>query len=46
MTAYIFRKMRLSVGKWFHADELEIEEDDVSLTREMICKFVNEHKTK
>lgn len=36
----------LSVGKWFHADELDIEEDDVSLTREMICKFVNEHKTK
>ena len=24
----------LSVGKWFHADELDIEEDDVSLTRQ------------
>ncbi len=36
----------LSVGKWFHADDLDLAEDDVSLTREMICKFVREHKSK
>lgn len=35
----------LSVGKWFHADELDLAEDDVSLTREMICKFVREHRS-
>ena len=33
----------LSVGKWAHADDLELEDDGISLTREMILKFKEEH---
>jgi NAD+ diphosphatase len=29
----------LSVGEWFKADEIDFEDDGVSLTREMILKF-------
>lgn len=36
----------LSVGTWVHADDLDLEDDHVSLTREMICKFVSEHRSK
>lgn len=32
----------LSVGKWY-ADDLELEDDGISLTREMILKFKEEH---
>lgn len=34
----------LSVGTWVHADELDAEDDGVSLTREMICEFVKAHR--
>ena len=33
----------LSVGKWAYADDLELEDDGISLTREMILKFKEEH---
>lgn len=33
----------LSLGEWIHADELPVENDDISLTREMICRFREEH---
>ncbi len=34
----------LSVGVWVHADELDTQDDGVSLTREMISKFAKEHR--
>lgn len=33
----------LSLGKWVGADELDMEDDGISLTREMILKFKEEH---
>lgn len=33
----------LSLGEWVYADELPAENDGISLTREMICKFREEH---
>ena len=33
----------LSVGKWAHADDLELEDDGISLTREMMQVFQKEH---
>lgn len=32
-------KEELAVGEWFKAEDIDLEEDDVSLTREMILKF-------
>ena len=34
----------LSLGTWAKADELDIEDDGISLTREMIIKFRDEYK--
>ena len=34
----------LSLGTWVKADELDIEDDGISLTREMIIKFRDEYK--
>ncbi len=36
----ILQEDELSVGKWVSAFELDLEKDEISLTREMICKFV------
>lgn len=33
----------LSFGKWFKASELDVEDDGISLTREMIEKFKNDN---
>jgi len=40
------QKDELSVGKWVSASELDLKEDGISLTREMICKFIKEHNIK
>jgi NAD+ diphosphatase len=34
----------LSLGTWVKADELDLEDDGISLTREMIIKFRDEYK--
>lgn len=34
----------LSLGTWVKADELDLEDDGISLTREMIIKFSDEYK--
>ena len=34
----------LSLGTWVSANELELEDDGISLTREMILKFKREHQ--
>lgn len=31
----------LSEGKWISREEIEVENDDISITNEMICKFAN-----
>lgn len=33
----------LSVGTWVRADDIEVSDDNISLTREMIEKFRSEH---
>lgn len=40
-TDITLEETELSEGKWFHRDEITLEEDGVSLTREMILKFKN-----
>lgn len=32
------------LGTWVKADELDLEDDGISLTREMIIKFRDEYK--
>ena len=34
----------LSLGTWVKADELDLEDDGISRTREMIIKFRDEYK--
>ncbi len=43
-TSIILQEEELSVGKWVSADELDVEDDGISLTREMIAKFAREHR--
>ncbi len=40
-TDIVLEEKELSEGRWFHRDEIDLEEDSVSLTREMILKFKN-----
>lgn len=38
-TDITLEEAELSEGQWFHRDEIDLEDDGVSLTREMIMKF-------
>lgn len=44
-TDITLQEEELSVGKWVSADEIDVEDDGVSLTREMIVTFAKEHKS-
>jgi NAD+ diphosphatase len=45
-TSITLQEDELSVGKWVSADELDTDDDGISLTREMIVKFARENKAK
>jgi NAD+ diphosphatase len=40
-TDITLEEAELSEGRWFHRSEIDLVEDGVSLTREMIVKFKN-----